>query len=223
TATRWFRLIIITIALGLWFLTQSLIGARELPAGQAAAGELLSDGDGLFAVTAGLHRALEANPGMADALLIASSLGIDLLALFLIVATIFGSTIRPFLALIILFMLRQICQGLSPLPAPAGMIWHDPGFPSLLVTYGVANDFFFSGHTAIATLGAIEVGRLGGRWWIVGTLLALFEMATVIALRAHYTMDVYAGAITALLVATLAVTLAPRVDALIAREGDTVR
>ena len=40
------------------------------------------------------------------------------------------------------------------------MIWHDPGFPSFLVTYHVANDFFFSGHTAIAVFGAIELSRM---------------------------------------------------------------
>ena len=30
----------------------------------------------------------------------------------------------------------------------------DRFFPSLLVTYGVSNDMFFSGHTAMAVLGA---------------------------------------------------------------------
>ena len=119
---------------------------------------------------------------------------------------------RPFLALLMLFSLRQICQGLSPLPAPTGMIWHHPGFPSLLVTYEVANDFFFSGHTAIAAIGAIELGRLGRRWWIPAILVLLFEMTTVIVLRAHYTMDVYAGVISAMLVAVIAARVAPSVD-----------
>jgi len=36
------------------------------------------------------------------------------------------------------------------------MIWRHPGIPSLLVTYDVATDFFFSGHTAIAVLASIE-------------------------------------------------------------------
>src|SRR3974377_2570935 len=36
-----------------------------------------------------------------------------------------------------------------------------PGFPSLLVTYGVANNYFFSGHTGIAVLGAAELVRPG--------------------------------------------------------------
>ena len=62
---------------------------------------------------------------------------------------LFGGSVRPFLGLVLLMALRQLVQSLCPLPAP-GMIWHYPGFPSLLVTYRVANDFFFSGHTAIA-------------------------------------------------------------------------
>jgi len=48
-------------------------------------------------------------------------------------------------------------QAVCALPPPPNMIWHYPGFPSLLVTYHVANDFFFSGHTAIAVFGAIEL------------------------------------------------------------------
>ena len=70
----------------------------------------------------------------------------------------------PFLALVIVLGLRQIMQALVSLPAPPNAIWHYPGFPSLLVTYGVANDYFFSGHTAIAVLAATEVARQGRRW-----------------------------------------------------------
>ena len=51
------------------------------------------------------------------------------------------------------------------LPPPRGMIWRNPGVPSLLVTYGVSADFFISGHTGIAVLGAIEAARLLP-WWV---------------------------------------------------------
>lgn len=36
--------------------------------------------------------------------------------------------------------LRQIMEALAALPSPPNAIWHYPGFPSLLVTYGVANE-----------------------------------------------------------------------------------
>ena len=73
---------------------------------------------------------------------------------------IFRGELRPFAGLVIVLGLRQIMQACVALPAPPDAIWHYPGFPSLLVTYGVANDYFYSGHTAIAVLGAAEVARI---------------------------------------------------------------
>jgi membrane-associated phospholipid phosphatase len=120
----------------------------------------------------------------------------------------------------ILFGLRQICQALCALPPPEGMIWRSPGVPSLLVTYGVANDLFFSGHTALAVYGAIELGRWGGPVWAVaGALLAVFEAAVVLVLRAHYTMDVFTGVVTAFAAVAAADCLAPGCDAALIRLG----
>ena len=210
------RLAVVVVGLGLWFLTQSLIGSRELSGDDGSAGGLLTRGDGLLALTASINRFLHDHDVWANGLLIISSAFIDLLALFLIARGIFGASIRPMLGLIILFALRQLLQGLSALPAPEGMIWRDPGFPSLLVTYGVANDFFFSGHTAIAVYAGLEMARLGGPWFrVLGLAVILFEAFTVIALRAHYTMDVFTGALAAIYVAGLAGRMGPRCDRLI--------
>jgi PAP2 superfamily C-terminal len=80
------------------------------------------------------------------------------------------------------------------------------------VTYGVSNDYFFSGHTAIAVLAVIEIARLGRRWLTtLGVLIALFEIATVLILRAHYTMDVFTGIVTGLYAAHLAGLISTRV------------
>src|ERR1700683_47430 len=81
------------------------------------------------------------------------------------------------LGLVIVLGLRQIMQWLVALPAPPNAIWHYPGFPSLLVTYGVSNDYFFSGHTAIAVLAVTEIARMGKRWLTaLGVLIMLFEI-----------------------------------------------
>jgi hypothetical protein len=81
------------------------------------------------------------------------------------------------------------------------------------VTYGTANDLFFSGHTAIAVYGALEVAHHFGPWGIAaGLAVALVEVATVLVLRAHYTLDVFTGAVTALWVYGAAVAVAPMVD-----------
>jgi membrane-associated phospholipid phosphatase len=96
-------------------------------------------------------------------------------------------------------------QSLVALPAPPNAIWHYPGFPSLLVTYGVSNDYFFSGHTAIAVLAVTEIARMRNRWFTaLGVFIAIFEVATVLVLRAHYTMDVFTGIVTGLYAGYLA-------------------
>jgi membrane-associated phospholipid phosphatase len=75
----------------------------------------------------------------------------------------------------------------------------------LLVTYGVANDYFFSAHTAIAVLAATEMARMGRRWLTgLGVLIVFFEVVAVLVLRVHYTMDVFTGAVTGLYAAHVA-------------------
>jgi hypothetical protein len=207
---RWgMRAVLVAVGLGGWFFTQAIFAKRAFPSGQI--------GDGLHDLTEPVNRWLLAHPRGADRLLIATSALIDGLGLFLIAVTIFGPSIRPFLGLLLLYTLRQLCQGLCALPPPEGMIWRSPGFPSLLVTYGTASDLFFSGHTAIAVYGALELGAWGGPWLaVVGALIALIEASTVLVLRAHYTMDVFAAAVTALWVWSVAATLAPSLDRLLA-------
>jgi len=202
------RFLVSGIVLALWFWTQSLIGARAAPAAGV--------GDALHNLSAGANSYFAQNKGAANVLLIVSSALIDALGLFLLGRWLFGGSIRPFLGLFLLMTLRQLMQAICALPPPPNMIWHDPGFPSFLVTYHVANDFFFSGHTAIAVFGAIELSRLRRYWLtVLAVLIVVFEIATVLILRAHYTMDVFAGIVAALWVAHLSEQISPRLDQLI--------
>src|SRR5271167_236970 len=209
SARKWRRLIrriaLTGLALGIWFWTQSLIAHRAAPASGV--------GDALHTLTAGLNSYFYNSPNAANAMLILSSALIDGLALFLLWRWLFGPSVRPFLGLVLLLGLRQIMQAICALPAPPNMIWHYPGFPSLLVTYNVGNDFFFSGHTAIAVFGGIELARLEKRWLtVVALVIVLFEIAAVLILRAHYTMDVFAGILAALCVARFCTVVSPRID-----------
>jgi hypothetical protein len=215
----WFvRSLIVAAGLGLWFLTQSIIGSRALATAEDMGGATLARNDGLFQLTAPMNEFLHGHPEWADGLLVFSSALIDVLGMTMIAFSIFGWTMRPFIGLLLVFALRQLMQVLCVLPTPEGMIWRYPGFPSLLVTYGVANDFFFSGHTAIAVFGATQLARIPRRGMLaMGVAIAVMEMFTVIVLRAHYTMDVFAGAVTALWVAHVADRAAPVVDQAIAR------
>ena len=209
-APRWIRVLFVIVGLGAWFWTQSLIGSRQLEPGTI--------GDGVHELLAGVNQYLRTHPSAANALLIASSAVIDILGVFLLWYSIFGRTVRPFIGLLLLFAMRQACQWTCALEPPPGMIWHSPGVPSMLVTYDVTTDFFFSGHTGLAVLGAVELSRLGGRRWLyLGIAIVLFEAATVLVLRAHYTMDVFTGAVAARYASMLAARVAPSCDRYLSR------
>jgi hypothetical protein len=203
-----FRFLVAAIVLALWFWTQSLIGARTAP--------VYGIGDALHELTAGLNAYFAQNTVAANALLILSSALIDALGLFLLGRWLLGGTIRPFLGLFLLMALRQLMQAVCTLPPPPNMIWRYPGFPSILVTYHVANDFFFSGHTAIAVFGAMELSRLRRPWLTAAALLiVVFEIVAVLVLRAHYTMDVFTGMVAAFWVRDVVNRVSPPIDRLL--------
>jgi hypothetical protein len=197
TSSLALRLAVTAVAIVIWFWTQAMIGARSVPTAGID--------DRIHNVTASANLYLHHHPAAANVLLVVSSGIIDLLGIFLLSMWIFRGEVRPFLGLVIVLGLRQMMQALVALPAPPDAIWHNPGFPSLLVTYSVANDYFFSGHTAIAVLGATELFRFGRGWLRAAAVaIVLFEAATVLILRAHYTMDVFTGLVTGLYAAYLA-------------------
>jgi len=201
----WVRMAVIAGALVLWFWSQRLIAAKA-PGGRGIV-------DGVHRLTAWAHRYFYRNRRPADRLLVVSSLFIDVLGITLIALAVFGPSFRPFIGLLVVFGLRQASQFCCTLPPPRGMIWRDPGFPSALVTYGVSNDLFFSGHTALAVLAAIEICQVAP-WWVgaAAVLVSMAEALTVLIIRAHYTMDVLAGALAAWFAADLAGRLSPLVD-----------
>jgi hypothetical protein len=219
------RAVIVVAAVGAWWWTQALLARRTPSPGSTA-----PIYDGIHAATAKIHAYLWANTKVADRLLVGSSFVIDLLGLYLLLTGIVGGTFRPVVGLVVLFALRQACQLLCPLPPPEGMIWRQQKFPTLLVTYGCSSDLFFSGHTAIAIFGACmlasdmsTIAALGPAGLYVGLALgisiAAFEIGTVLLLRAHYTMDVFAGAVTALWIFSASATWAGWVDGWLARVG----
>ncbi len=200
----------VALALVVWFWSQRVISAKA-PANNGV-------GDRIHDWSAPLHRWLLANTRATNLTLIITSLFVDLFGLTLLASAVFGSSVQPFLAILIVFAMRQICQLICTLPIPPGAIWRDPGFPSLLVTYGTSNDFFFSGHTAISVLGALFLWQAGPPWLAaLGIVIAALEAITVIILRAHYTMDVFAALFAAWGANVLACHLAPAVDVWLGR------
>ena len=69
-----------------------------------------------------------------------------------------------------------------------------------------------------AACSGFELAHFGGpAFAILGAAIVLVEAAAVLVLRAHYTMDVFAGAVTALWVWCASSALAPGIDAWLAR------
>ena len=206
-----FMAIIIKILLSLsaitiWLYTQKKLGQRKVHHAEK--------------ITDLIHNALEKQSQKiresvraTNCLLISSSLFIDFLGLFIIYQSFAGDSIRPLLSLMLIFTLRQINQAITLLPKPENMVWKDPGFPSLFVTYNVSNDLFFSGHTAIAVLGALELASLGQPLFtFFGVAIVIYEIIAVLLLRAHWTMDIFTGAIVSLWVHEIMTRIAPIVD-----------
>ena len=100
------RVLFVVVALAAWFATQRLIGQRECPAGHIY--------DSVHVWLEVPHRYLQEHPAAAKGLLIVSSAVIDGLGIFLLLRSVLGPTVRPFLGLLILFAMRQICQLLWP-------------------------------------------------------------------------------------------------------------
>lgn len=180
------KIIIVVSSFALWYLTQWWLSKvrRNLPANY----------DAIHSWTENLNSYFATHKKACNTLLIISSLFIDFLVLFVVAISIWGPSFRPFVALMVLFIFRQISQGLVTLPIPEGNLWRYPGFPSLVVTYGIANDLFFSGHTALAVLGALELMHLGSLpLTILAFSIVIYQVVVVLILRAHWTADVICG------------------------------
>lgn len=206
------RVAFVGVGLVLWFWTQRLISAKA-PANNGV-------GDRLHDWSAPVHAWLLVHTRTTNLVLILTSALIDVFGIYLLASAVFGPTVQPFVGILILFAMRQACQAICTLPFPPGSIWRDPGFPSLLVTYGTSNDFFFSGHTAISVLAAIQLAHTAPPWLaVLGAIGAGIEIITVIILRAHYTMDVFAALFAAWGADVLARQVAPQLDLWLGRLG----
>ncbi len=160
-----------------------------------------------------------AHPSVTDAILIVTSFELDVAALSLVAFFFIRKESRPLLALWLVLITRQLCQTAVSLPKPDGLLWRYPGFPSLVVTYGAASDFFFSGHMALSTLFAMELSLQGAARWkqIVAWAAIGLHVFVILSMRFHYIQDVVAGFLTAIVAALVARALGQRLDQRVAR------
>jgi hypothetical protein len=193
-------------AYAMWRLTQYLL--------EASRGSITGFTDHSHELFAGINAYLNAHSTLADVILAVSSFEVDLAGASLVVFFFTRRESRPLLTLWLILILRQICQATISVPPPEGMIWHFPGFPSLIVTYGTSTDFFFSGHMALATAVASELtAQRAPRWkQTMAWSIAAVQAFVILSMRFHYFTDVAAGCFAAVVATRLAEGLSHWID-----------
>lgn len=80
----------------------------------------------------------------------------------------------------------------------------------------MSNDYFFSGHTAVSVVAMLQlIDAAPASLAALAVALTVIEAGTVIVLRAHYTMDVFAAIVAAGVATVAAVWIAPGLDSLL--------
>lgn len=190
-----------------WLITQHLL--------ETTRGVVTGFTDHTHSLLAGVNAYLNAHPSLADVILAVSSLEVDLAAVSMVAFFCMRRESRPLLSLWLILVMRQVCQAAVSVPAPEGMIWRYPGFPTIVVTYGTSTDFFFSGHMALATLLATELTAQGAPRLrqAIAWSLALVQALVILSMRFHYVTDVAAGFLAAVAATQLADAWGRRLDA----------
>lgn len=72
---------------------------------------------------------------------------------------------------------------------PAGGYWDDPGMPSLMVPYGIASDFYYSGHTGYLVIATIEQFYIDkSNWKMIACMActACYMITIILLFKIHY-------------------------------------
>ncbi len=134
-----------------------------------------------------------------DFLLIASSAFLDIfMVCFICIYIAKGSSWGPLLHMGLFYGLRgAVVQNLVIMQIYDTYIFKYPGFPSLIVPYFRAADFFYSGHSGCALLIGLHMADMGySEMKYVGFILSIFEGLVLTMLRIHYSIDIIFGIIT---------------------------
>lgn len=184
-------LIITIIFYIFWVNTQKIFSKRSNAQGEIP--DKIHNSDlGIY-----IFNYLKKNQKFTKYLTIACSLIIDILGVWSILRCLFLGMTKSILALMITLIIRQFIQAVDVLPIPKEMIWINPNFPSLFVTYSTNNDFFFSGHTAFAVGIFFDMWSYSSMFGkIFSFLVMILEISFVLFTRSHYTIDIYGAIIT---------------------------
>jgi len=202
--------LLVLLSIGIYLYIQRIIGMMPIP--------ICSITDQIHIWSEPVNSYLFTHIFTRNMILIFMNSVLDVLSLFILFITIWKRDIRPFLIFFIFFFLRQILQLLVKLPIPDQILWIYPGFPSLLQTYHVSSDFYFSGHTGTSLIAALELSYFKIPWLTgLGFAICAFQAIMVIIMRIHYTMDVFTAIMTVFCFTKFARQVAPRINSFLAR------
>ena len=145
-----------------------------------------------------ITNAISQNLYIRDLLLIASSAFLDVFMIcFICVYISKGNSWAPLLHMGFFYGFRgAVVQNLVIMQIYDTYIFEYPGFPSLVVPYFRAADFFYSGHSGCALLLGLQMADMGySELKYVGFLLGIFEGLVLTMLRIHYSIDIIFGLI----------------------------
>lgn len=147
-----------------------------------------------------INRFLEGNPFWKKALIIYSSLLMDLQFIFIMITfCCFARNTRFPLIFVSFYFVRGILQNLFVFSFPHDYIWGNPGIFSLTISYARTSDFFFSGHVGSSMLCFFEFSRYEFfhkkfvylKYFSLNS--ALTQCLVQIIFRGHYIIDVVCG------------------------------
>ena len=152
--------------------------------------------DGLHSMFGSHYEFFKENEGFKNTLLIMSGLLTDILLLVQLARfSRYGGTWRFMVAITLLYFLRSINTLFFKMKAPeGGDLWDHPGFPSLVVSYGSQNDYYFNPVVAVMVLLFMEFKyqQLYKLMW-TALFCGLFNWYMCTALRGHYFIDNVGG------------------------------
>lgn len=151
--------------------------------------------DNIFIMTESMNAYFREDESRRNAFVIFCSTLLDILVLVSFGRfALYATTFRLFIALILFYSIRAIIQAICTLEQPEGYDWGYPGWFSLTVPYGITNDFFYSGHVGVCFIFYLEFSAIGWFWLSMFSLLTMvFQIVLMIALRAHYSIDMISG------------------------------
>ena len=240
-ATVMLRVALTALLLAVWFETEAglapptAIGVTA-PSKSFFTGVELDITDGAdrgHALFAPAHELLKAQPTLLFTLVAISRAYAELGMAAIVLVSLLGSTMRPFLSVAAVFVLRLVCRigGVVPLVSDEHTLSKqaNPVVPYYLFVRPGTRNLFFDGGVALSVVLAIELYRLapstrGGAplltfrtpkvaWGALGAALAAFNVALTLSTRSHWTFDVIVAVIFARYATLVSLALSPSVDA----------